>query len=61
MTICLPTSTSVSESRLEKAPAGSRHLVIEGAGHAEGHAVDPAAYEAAVNVLVRDAFGATRP
>ena len=43
------------------APAGSRHLVIEGAGHAEGHAVDPAAYEAAVNVLVRDAFGAARP
>jgi pimeloyl-ACP methyl ester carboxylesterase len=43
------------------ASAGSRHLVIEGAGHAEGHAVDPDAYEAAVNMLIRDAFGAARP
>jgi pimeloyl-ACP methyl ester carboxylesterase len=42
------------------APAGSRHLVIEGAGHGRGHAVDPDAYEAAVGSLVRDAFAAAR-
>jgi uncharacterized protein len=45
----------------EAAPAGSRHLVIEGAGHGAGHAVDPDAYEAAVNTLLRDAFAAARP
>jgi pimeloyl-ACP methyl ester carboxylesterase len=43
------------------APSGSRRLVIEGAGHGQGHAVDPDAYEAAVNALVREAFGAARP
>jgi fermentation-respiration switch protein FrsA (DUF1100 family) len=43
------------------APARGRHLVIEGAGHGEGHVVDPAAYESAVNELVRDAFAAARP
>ena len=35
--------------------------MIDGAGHGEGHAVDPEAYEAAVTTLVRDAFGAARP
>ena len=43
------------------APAGSRRLVIEGAGHGEGHAVDPDAYETAVSKLIREAFGAARP
>jgi pimeloyl-ACP methyl ester carboxylesterase len=43
------------------APAGSHHLVIEGAGHGGGHAVDPDAYEAAVDRLLRDAFVAARP
>ncbi len=43
------------------ASAGSRHLVIEGAAHAAGHATDPAVYEAAVNALVREAFGVARP
>ncbi len=43
------------------APAGSRHVVIDGADHAEGHATDPATYEAAVTSLLRDAFRATRP
>jgi pimeloyl-ACP methyl ester carboxylesterase len=43
------------------APAGSHHLVIDGAGHGDGHAVDPDAYEAAVNALLRDAFAAARP
>lgn len=42
------------------APAGSHHLVIDGAGHGDGHAVDPDAYEAAVNALLRDAFAAAR-
>jgi pimeloyl-ACP methyl ester carboxylesterase len=47
--------------RLAKAaPEGSRHVVIDAADHAEGHAVDPVAYEAAVNGLLRDAFRATR-
>ena len=32
------------------APAGSHHLVIDGAGHGDGHEVDPDAYEAAVDV-----------
>jgi pimeloyl-ACP methyl ester carboxylesterase len=42
------------------APAGTRHLVIAGAGHAAGHAVDPAAYESAVESLLREAFSGTR-
>jgi fermentation-respiration switch protein FrsA (DUF1100 family) len=46
---------------LAAAPAGGRQLLIEGAGHGEGHAVDPDAYEAAVNTLIRAAFSAGRP
>ena len=42
------------------APAGSRHLVIEGADHGRGHAVDPARYEAEVTSLIRGALR-TRP
>jgi pimeloyl-ACP methyl ester carboxylesterase len=42
------------------APKGTRHLVVEGAGHALGHAVDPDAYEAAVTSLIREAFAAAR-
>jgi len=43
------------------APGGTRHLVIAGADHARGHAVDPAGYEAAVTSLIREAFGRARP
>jgi pimeloyl-ACP methyl ester carboxylesterase len=43
------------------APAGTRHLVIEGAGHGAGHAVDPVAYEAAVTSHIRRAFSGARP
>jgi pimeloyl-ACP methyl ester carboxylesterase len=42
------------------APAGTRHLVIDGAGHGAGHATDPAAWEAAVGDLLRTAFGSAR-
>lgn len=38
------------------APEGSRHLVVEGAGHAEPHATDPDAWEAAAGDLLRTAF-----
>jgi uncharacterized protein len=44
-----------------KAPPGTRHLEIPGAAHAQGHAVDAPAYEAAVTGLLREAFAATRP
>jgi fermentation-respiration switch protein FrsA (DUF1100 family) len=43
------------------APEGTRRLVVAGADHARGHAVDPEAYEAAVTGLLRDAFRAARP
>jgi pimeloyl-ACP methyl ester carboxylesterase len=43
------------------APAGARQVVIEGADHADGHAVDPEAYEAAVTDMLRGAFAAARP
>jgi len=42
------------------APRGSRHLVIEGAGHGEPHAKDPAAWEAACAEVLRTAFGEAR-
>lgn len=42
------------------APAGTRHLVIEGAGHSAAHATAPATYEAAVTGFLRTAFRATR-
>jgi pimeloyl-ACP methyl ester carboxylesterase len=41
------------------APAGT-HLVVAGAGHGEGHAADPLAYEAAVTDHLRAAFAMTR-
>ena len=44
-----------------KAPRGTRHVEIAGADHARGHAVDAAAYEAAVTGLLREAFAAARP
>ena len=53
--------TEDADRLVAAASVGSRHLVIAGAGHGEGHAVDPAAYEAAVNLFLRDAFGAARP
>lgn len=42
------------------APAGTRHLVVEGAGHSASHATDPAAYEAAVTGFLRTAFRTIR-
>jgi pimeloyl-ACP methyl ester carboxylesterase len=42
------------------APSGSRHLVLSGADHGAGHATDPAAYEAAVEGLLRGAFTSVR-
>ena len=46
---------------VKTSPAGTRHVEIQGADHAQGHAADPAAYEAAVNGLLREAFAAARP
>jgi pimeloyl-ACP methyl ester carboxylesterase len=43
------------------APAGTRHLVIDGAGHGEAHQKDPDAWEAAARELLRDAFREARP
>ncbi len=43
------------------APEGTRHLVIPGADHGEGHATDPVAYEASVQDILRGAFTSTRP
>jgi len=43
------------------APPGTRHLVIDEADHARGHAVDPVGYEAAVTIHLRQAFVAARP
>jgi pimeloyl-ACP methyl ester carboxylesterase len=42
------------------APAGTRRLVVGGAGHGQAHAVDPAAYEETVTALLRGAFEAGR-
>jgi pimeloyl-ACP methyl ester carboxylesterase len=42
------------------APPGSRHLVVPGADHGDGHRIDPAAYEAAVTDLLQGAFSAGR-
>ena len=42
------------------APAGTRHLVIAGADHGEGHATDPARYESEVSDHLRVAFGGAR-
>jgi uncharacterized protein len=45
----------------DAAPRGSRHLVLAGAEHTRGHALDPAGYEAAVGAFLRDSFLAARP
>ena len=42
------------------APAGTRQLLVEGAGHGEGHRIDPEGYEAAVTELLRSAFDRAR-
>jgi pimeloyl-ACP methyl ester carboxylesterase len=42
------------------APAGSTHLVIEGADHGRGHAVDPFRYETAVTSHLREGFRRAR-
>ena len=42
------------------APTGTRHLVVDGAGHGEAHATDPLAWEGAAGDLIRTAFTAAR-
>jgi len=42
------------------APDGSRHLVVEGAGHGEPHHKDPDAWESAAGDLLRSAFLTSR-
>jgi pimeloyl-ACP methyl ester carboxylesterase len=42
------------------APAGTRHLIVPGAGHGMPHAADPERWEAAADDLLRSAFGAAR-
>ena len=42
------------------APAGTRHLVVAGADHGQGHVADPIGYEAAVTEHLRAAFAMTR-
>jgi pimeloyl-ACP methyl ester carboxylesterase len=42
------------------APAGTRTLEVDGAGHGEAHATDPVAWEAAAGDLIRTAFTAAR-
>ena len=42
------------------APPGTRHLVVEGAGHGTAHTTDPGAWEAAANELLRASFLAAR-
>jgi fermentation-respiration switch protein FrsA (DUF1100 family) len=44
----------------DAAPPGTRHLVIPGADHGQGHAVDPARWEAEVAALLRPAFEGAR-
>jgi pimeloyl-ACP methyl ester carboxylesterase len=46
---------------VDAAPEGTRHLVVDGAGHGEAHRVDPVAHEAAVTRVLREAFRAARP
>ena len=45
----------------DAAPPGTRHVVIPGADHGEGHAVDPARWEAEVAAHLRPAFEQARP
>jgi uncharacterized protein len=42
------------------APEGSRHLVVDGAGHSEPHAKDPDGWEAAAREVLRASFLAAR-
>lgn len=42
------------------APAGTRHLEFEGAGHSGAHAAEQERYEAAVTEFLREAFTAAR-
>jgi fermentation-respiration switch protein FrsA (DUF1100 family) len=42
------------------APPRTRHLVVAGADHGQGHAADPLAYEAAVAAHLRSSFAMTR-
>jgi uncharacterized protein len=42
------------------APAGTRHLVVEGADHGEAHARDPEGYENEVGAFLRSAFDRAR-
>jgi pimeloyl-ACP methyl ester carboxylesterase len=42
------------------APAGTRHLVVAGAGHGDAHEKEPDAWEAAADELLRSAFRAER-
>ncbi len=42
------------------APDGTRHLVIEGADHTQGHHLDAERYEGAVTGLLREAFASSR-
>lgn len=41
-------------------PAGTRHVVIDGAEHGRGHATDPARYEQEVTAFLRAAFDRAR-
>jgi uncharacterized protein len=45
---------------VDLAARGTRHLVVAGADHGEGHAADPVAYEAAVTNHLRASFAMTR-
>jgi pimeloyl-ACP methyl ester carboxylesterase len=42
------------------APTGTRHIVIDGADHGQGHAIDPARWEAEVAAHLRAAFEGAR-
>ena len=44
----------------EAAPPGTRHIVIDGADHGQGHAIDPARWEAEVAAHLRAAFEGAR-
>jgi fermentation-respiration switch protein FrsA (DUF1100 family) len=44
----------------DAAPPGTRHVIIAGADHGQGHAVDPARWEAEVAAHLRAAFEIVR-
>jgi pimeloyl-ACP methyl ester carboxylesterase len=56
------TTVPIAEGRRLAAasPAGTRHLVVPGAGHAAAHATDPSGYDDEVTSFLRVAFGAAR-